>query len=175
MSRRSRFVSALILIAVVAIVPASSAEESDESKQPVHEYELTTAGLEKFEKTVANLEKVAKTLREAGPPEEEEDGEDDGSTEKMIAAMTRVCERIDVFRTAVDEAGFSCRDYTLFNITLMQASMLGYGYEARGEEFLESFPGGTTERVRANLRFAIDNKERIRKVGERQQKIFAPE
>lgn len=163
MKRTTTF--AIVFVAFIAL-----AAHAEEPQQPVHYFALTDENLASYEAATANLEKVAEKLRTALPPENEEN---DGSPDALIAALTKTCEKTAPFRTAVEGAKVSCRDFTLMNVTLMQAGILALGYEKRGAEFLERVPGGTTGHVRANIEFVIKRKERLDALTAKQRQIFS--
>lgn len=170
---RNGLLSALAIVAIMISSAARAEEGKETAQQPVHFFALTEENLASYEAATANLEKVAAALRATPPPEEE--GENDGSTEAVIGALTAGCEKTEPFRTAVAGAKLSCRDYAVMNITLMQAGILSLGYKDGGVKFLERMPGGATGHVRANIEFVMARKERIDTVTAKQMRVFSPE
>ena len=165
---------ALALVAAMVVAFPILADDKAPPKQPIEYFALTEEGLEGFGKAMKNLEKNAAAIRaelEALEKKQKEE-ENDGSVDAVIATMTKACEGVAGFRSAVKDAGLSCRDYTLLSVTTMQASILALGYQARGEEFLESFPGGKEGHVRANIEFAIAHKADLETLAAHQGKLF---
>lgn len=175
---RERFVRScgrfLVTAAIVAMVAVPAfAEEPEQPKQPIGYFELSDDLLTKYEKATQNLARAGEGLKRALKKQEKEAKQkDDASVDATIAAMTEGCETVPEFASAVQDAGLSCREFTLFNITIMQASILSLGFQAHGEKFLDSFHGFQGEHLRANVEFAIAHEDELQKVRGDLQRIF---
>ena len=158
--RKTGFV--FVLITALAI-PAQTA-------QPVDEVKLTPKVLGQYGKATANLVKAKSAVKREIEQQKQERG--DGSTEAVIAALTRGCEQAPSFQGAVTAAELTCRDYALLNLALMQASILALGVEKRGDEFFDSIEGGASKTLRENVRFVLAHKAEVENLGRQQRTLF---
>ena len=156
-----------IALSAVSFAPLQ-AEKKVEPAQPVDTFLLTDNGFEKYRKATASLVASAATIKKEMPRETKSE---DDSTEGVIKSMTAQCEKVAVFKSTVNKAELTCREYALTTIVLMQASILGFGVEREGEEFYKRMPEAT-KTLRANVKFAIANKEAITKLNTDQRKAF---
>lgn len=161
-----RAVAFMTLLAVTA--PLQASDKSEMAKQPVSYYALTPEVLMKFEKATKSLNAAAAEIRKLMPRDTKSS---DDSPEGIIAALAAECEKVAPFKSAVEKAKSTCRDYALTSITLMQASMFAFGVEREGEAFYKRIPDAS-KTLRANVKFAKENKAKIVKINAEQRKAF---
>jgi hypothetical protein len=134
--------------------------------QPITEYELTMANVDKYFEAQRNLTQTAAAMSpaERAAMEAEEDNAPDRSNESLEQMAARL-KAHKVFGPAIQKAGLSAEEYATLTIAIMQAGMAQAVLQMRPNDNQDSLAREMKVNP-ANIAFMRQHSDEIRRKGE---------
>ncbi|HEU4640947.1 MAG TPA: hypothetical protein VFS44_00740 [Gemmatimonadaceae bacterium] len=148
-------------VAVTAIPARSHAQKApDADMQALASYRLTESTLHKVMQAGRNLAALAKDPAARAYMEKAQ--QEDQPEAKTIADMAKQFDGIPPMKKAITSAGLTSREYAMFTMSMLQASLAAAMMDAKGPYKLKELPKGTPPE---NVAFVRAHKAELEKYG----------